>query len=56
MIVRAVCVKQYIDMDSLCEYELGNISFNEIEHYEKGKEYSVVEKYYNKDYYRLISL
>jgi hypothetical protein len=54
MKVRAVCIKQYIDMDSLDEYELGEIPFNEIQHYEKGKEYYVVKKYYDKDYYRLI--
>jgi hypothetical protein len=54
MKVKAVCIKQYICMDSQDKYELGEISFNKIEHYEKGKEYYVVKKYYNKDYFTLL--
>lgn len=52
--VKAICIKQYIDEDDLYNYNEGEISFNEIKHYEKGKEYLVMKNYYDKNYYELI--
>ena len=55
MKVLAICIKSYIDEDALREFLDGKKrSLNVYNLFRKGQEYYVVEKYYNKKYFKLV--
>tara|TARA_R110000822_G_scaffold103756_3_gene230469 strand:+ start:354 stop:527 length:174 start_codon:yes stop_codon:yes gene_type:complete len=55
MQVKAICLKSYIQEDDLRDFLEGKILFLSQDNvFIKGKEYLVVDKYYNKKYFKLI--
>jgi hypothetical protein len=55
MKVLAICIKTYIAEDDLQEFLDGERkSLNEENIFREGKEYLVIEKYYDKKYFRLV--
>ena len=55
MKVLAICIKTYIEEDDLQEFLDGERkSLNEENIFREGKEYLVIEKYYDKKYFKLV--
>jgi hypothetical protein len=55
MKVLAICIKTYIQEDDLQEFLDGTReSLSQESIMREGKEYLVIEKYYNKKYFRLV--
>lgn len=52
--VLAICLKSYPDEDDFDEYQNGTMKLDEVRQYKKGEKYFVVEKYYNKSFYKVI--
>lgn len=52
--VLAICLKSYQDEDDYQEYLDGIRSIDEVRTYIKGEKHFVVDKYYNKEYYKVI--
>ena len=53
-LVKAICLKSYYDEDDYERYKSGEINLNQVEKFEEGKIYMVVEGYYDSSYFKKI--
>ena len=51
-LVKAICLKSYYDEDDYERYKSGEINLNQVEKFEEGKIYMVVEGYYDSSYFK----